>query len=529
MTRIHHLPSKMQDLGDFQTPALFTDRICEFLAKRGHNPSIILEPTVGAGNFVFSSIKYFPALQEVYAIDIQKQHEKAFMTRYRELQMGKLSLPQIEFHCDNIFSHEFSVQFLRQINSPSARFLIIGNPPWITNAELSRLASGNVPRKSNLKNAKGLDALTGKANFDIAESIVLRLLERFSCVKCYIALLLKTSVIRNLIRDLPQFGFALSDSVAFTIDTKKEFGIAASAALFIARIGERTDPVCKVMLFSDRPNPPSRRFGYVERQFVSDIDSYAEVRHLDGECPFIWRQGLKHDAAAVMLIKSVTGATYVNGLGEQVTLEDDLLFPFAKGSDIANVPVLRDLPQWVIVPQTKLGDDTSVIAKQSPKLWQYLLGHGPALDARKSSMYRGKPRFSVFGIGPYSFQPYKVGIASFYRTPHFCLIPPVSQKPVMLDDTSYFLGFDTFPPAIFTWAALNQPQVHEFLQSIAFTDTKRPYTKDILMRMHLTTVVSSLDFQTVNDLFEKEMQNQFLFTLNKTEFLAFKDSFLLNK
>ncbi len=524
MTRKTTAPSKAQDLGDFQTLAAFTDRICQFLAQRGHDPSIILEPTVGVGNFVFSSIKCFPALQHVYAIDIQEQYEHAFLTRYRELQAGTAPLPHLEFHRDNIFSHEFSEHFLQLINSPSAQFLIIGNPPWITNAELSRLASGNVPRKSNLKSAKGLDALTGKANFDIAESIVLRLLEQFSGIKCHIALLLKTSVIRNLIRDLPQFRFALSDATAFTFDAKKEFSIAASAALFIARLGERTEPACKVTPFGDVPNPSSRRFGYVEHQFVSDIDTYAQVQHLDGLCPFTWRQGLKHDAAAVMLVKPLSGATYVNGMGEQVTLEDDFLFPFAKGSDIANVQVLRDLPQWAIVPQTKLGDDTSAIAKRSPKLWQYLLDHGPALDARKSSMYRGKPRFSVFGIGPYAFQPYKVGIASFYKAPYFCLIPPVSQKPVMLDDTSYFVGFDTLPPAFFTWVTLNQPEVREFLQSIAFMDTKRPYTKDLLMRVNLTKFISTVDYQTVDDLYATELKAQLDFTFSKADFLAFQES-----
>ncbi len=491
-------------MGDFQTPPAFTDRICQFLAKRGYNPSVLLEPTVGVGNFIFSALKAFPKIRLIYAVDLQECHKLALLQQYRELQTHNPSIPPLEFYSDNIFTHKFSPDFLDQIKDPASDLLILGNPPWVTNAELSRLVSDNVPLKFNLKNAKGLDALTGKANFDIAESIVLRLLEQFVGSRCDIALLLKTSVIRNLIRDLPLFGSPVSGATAYTFDAKKEFGIAASAALFVASLGDHSEPVCKTLPFDGGSSNPPRRFGYFENYFVSDIETYTRVRDLDGSCPFNWRQGLKHDAAAVMLVKPVSSSMYVNGLGEEVTLEDDLLFPFAKGSEIANVAVLRDVPQRVIVPQTKLGDDTSTIANRSPNLWQYLLDHGPALDARKSSMYRGKPRFSVFGIGPYAFQPYKVGIASFYKAPHFCLIPPVGYKPVMLDDTSYFVGFDTLPPAFFTWVALNQPQVREFLQSIVFTDTKRPYTKDLLMRMGLSKVVSSMDYTSLQEIYARE-------------------------
>jgi len=516
--------SKAQDLGDFQTPTIFTDRICKFLANRGHNPSILLEPTVGVGNFVFSASKSFPKLRYIYAVDIQEDYTTTLAAKYREIIERDAPGARLEVHRDNILTHVFSPDFLAQVQDPETEFLILGNPPWITNAELSRLASDNVPRKSNLKNAKGLDALTGKANFDIAESIVLRLLEQFSSYKCHIALLLKMTVIRNLIRDLTRFGFRVSAATAFTFDTKKEFGIAASAAIFVATLGDHTEFTCATEPFGDTSNSTPKRFGYVEKRFVSDIDTYATVQHLDGTCPFTWRQGIKHDAAAVMLVTPVAGTTYINGISEQVELEDTLLFPFAKGSDIANAPVIRDLPQRVIIPQSKLGEDTDTIASKYPKLWQYLLDHGPALDARKSSMYRGKPRFSIFGVGPYAFLPYKVTIASFYKEPTFSLVLPIAQKPVMFDDTSYLLGFNALVPALFTWVILNQPQIRDFLRSIAFIDTKRPYTKEILMRVNLAKFLASIDYKTMKVLYSQDFQSQFDYSFSKAEFLAFKAS-----
>jgi len=38
------------------------------------------------------------------------------------------------------------------------------NPPWVTNSQLSALNSNNLPAKSNFKQAKGIDAITGKQN-----------------------------------------------------------------------------------------------------------------------------------------------------------------------------------------------------------------------------------------------------------------------------------------------------------------------------------------------------------------------------
>ena len=42
----------------------------------------------------------------------------------------------------------------------------------------SALASPNLPSKSNFQNRKGLDAVTGKANFDISEWMLIQLMAR---------------------------------------------------------------------------------------------------------------------------------------------------------------------------------------------------------------------------------------------------------------------------------------------------------------------------------------------------------------
>ena len=112
---------------------------------------------------------------------------------------------------------------------------------------------------------------------------------------------------------------------------------------------------------------------------------------------------------------------------------------------------------------------------------------------RKSSIYRGKCNFSIFGIGDYSFKPYKIAISGLYKTFHFCLIKPQNGKPVMLDDTCYFIGFDTLEQAEYIWNLLNTDIVEKLLKSISFDDAKRMITKDILMRIDLKKVAEKKD------------------------------------
>ena len=73
--------------------------------------------------------------------------------------------------------------------------------------------------------------------------------------------------------------------------------------------------------------------------------------------------------------------------------------------------------------------------------WGYLLAHADLLDARSSSIYRKRPRFSVFGVGPYTFAPWKVGISGFYKTLDFRAIGPVDQANIVQLNGTIVLGF----------------------------------------------------------------------------------------
>jgi hypothetical protein len=114
-------------------------------------------------------------------------------------------------------------------------------------------------------------------------------------------------------------------------------------------------------------------------------------------------------------------------------------------------------------------------------------------DARKSNIYNNKPLFSIFGIGDYSFKPFKVAISGLYKTFHFTLILPQDNKPVMLDDTCYLIGFEKIEFAVYALILLNSNTTIKFLKSVTFSDAKRTFTKDVLMRIDLLELSKKID------------------------------------
>jgi hypothetical protein len=77
----------------------------------------------------------------------------------------------------------------------------------------------------------------------------------------------------------------------------------------------------------------------------------------------------------------------------------------------------------------------------------------------------------------------------------------------MLDDTCYFLGFDDLTDALIIWATLNSEHVQKLLSVLTFLDAKRPYTKELLMRIALNKVAEDLTFDQVRDLLKNLPQN----------------------
>src|SRR5207248_9437626 len=115
---------------------------------------------------------------------------------------------------------------------------VVGNPPWVTNAALGVLESGNLPRKWNVKGARGLDARTGAANFDIAEAVWLKLIDELAGEdEATIALLCKMSVARNVLEHAERRALSIARASLSRIEARRWFGAEVEACLFRLTLG----------------------------------------------------------------------------------------------------------------------------------------------------------------------------------------------------------------------------------------------------------------------------------------------------
>jgi len=486
------------EYGDFQTNAYLTNKVTFDLASKIISPEIVVEPTCGKGNFIIASLKNFKTVENIFGVEIYKPYvwESKFSIINFFLENPESNKPDISIsHC-SVFDFDFK-QIAKEYFGKN--ILVIGNPPWVTNSKLGSLNSSNLPKKTNFKNHSGLDAMTGKGNFDIAEYITLTMLNTFQMMKGHLLLLVKNSVIKNIVFDQKENKYRIASLEKHCIDSKKEFNVSVEASLFYCELNSTPQFDCKEFDFYNNQNH-YQKFGWLNDKFVSNIDTYIHTKEIDGECPFVWRQGLKHDCSTVMELDRINACPdngwgyYVNGLNEEVKLEDGLVYGILKSSDLKNT-VIKQTRKFTIVTQKKVGQDTKYIKSEYPKTYQYLTEHQTNFDIRKSSIYNNKPPFSIFGIGDYSFKPFKVSISGLYKTFHFTLVLPQGEKPVMLDDTCYFIGFDKIEFAAYSLILLNSNTTKQFLQSVTFADAKRTFTKDILMRINLLELAKTINKQ----------------------------------
>jgi hypothetical protein len=365
--------------------------------------------------------------------------------------------------------------------------LVVGNPPWVTSAELGALESDNLPLKNNIRRLKGIDALTGESNFDLAESIWLKLIRELSHESPTIAMLCKTTVARNVMRFAHQEGLPIHKAAMRRIDAKAWFGASVDACLLHLEIGG-DNPRHELAVFDSLQSKESRStMGFSSGKLIPDLAAYEAKTLAEGVCSFTWRQGVKHDAAAVMeLLPASSGL--VNGLGERVDVEAEYVYPLLKGRDVFHGP--PPVPRlYVLATQRQLCEDTLKLRVVAPRLWNYLSTHQNAFERRKSSIYRNQPPFAMFGIGAYTFAAYKVAVSGFHKSARFRAVAPLGGKPVLLDDTCYFVACVSARQAALLAALLNDPYTLQFLDSIVFWDAKRPIKKSILQRMQLEEIL----------------------------------------
>lgn len=468
------------EFGDWQTPSDLAQASCAKLIELGINPDVVIEPTCGVGAYVLAANEAFPKAKVIHGYEVNLE----YLGKLKERLAETPNTDHVQVHEADFFAHDWE----SSLASVEGALLVIGNFPWVTSSQQGAIGGTNLPTKSNFQGHSGFDAMTGKANFDISEWMLLKVLTWFHRRAGAIGMLVKTAVARKILSQAQQQGATVVDAFMFNIDSKKNFNAAVDACLLVMRFDPlATNASHEYTVFKDLNAAQGTRVGHRDGRTIGDLDAFDATLHLVGKSPQKWRSGVKHDLSAVMeFTRTATGAM-LNGLDETVTMEGDFLFPLLKGSDVGSNKQWRE--KFTLVTQRFVGESTDQIKTIAPLTWKYLEDHGTQLDARGSSIYAKNPRFSIFGVGDYAFKPWKIAICALYKKLEFRLIGPIEGKPVMFDDTVYFISFDSKEEAEVALAQLNSEDARRLLSSMIFWDEKRPIK---------TTILNAVDFEKVD-------------------------------
>lgn len=468
------------EFGDFQTPEPLAREVAVLVRSLVGPVGTVVEPTAGLGTFLVAAAEAFPGAR-LEGFEINPSYCAEAHARLAA-QGGRVRIHRADF---------FETDWPTVLGGLPGPVLVLGNPPWVTSAALGALGAGNAPRKSNFQHHHGLDARTGRSNFDISEWMLIQLLHALEGTGGALAVLVKSSVARKLFLRAATERLRLADFRCHRIDAARHFGAATDAVLLFCRGSDVPGATeCRMYARLEAAAPEST-IALRAGRLVADAELFDRHARFHTAEPYPWRSGLKHDLAKVMELVGKPGAL-ANGFGETVDLEDTCLFPLMKSSDLGGT-ARKD--RWVLVPQRRIGEPTARLATEAPRTWAYLLRHTALFAARKSSIHRRADPFSIFGVGDYSFSPWKVGISSLHRNLHFRAIGPWSGKPVMLDDASYFLPCGSREAAGMLLAVLASEPGQGLLRSLIFDDSKRIVTKEVLGAVDLEALAGALGIE----------------------------------
>jgi hypothetical protein len=377
-----------------------------------------------------------------------------------------------------------------------AATVLLGNPPWIPwerlpDARKRRLRAGPVARLG-LFDHEGATARLGHANDDLSLPFVWTCLDRYLDDEGVAAFVLKRDHLGGPAGRLLRSGRVgprpLSIEHVHDFAAVDPFdGVDAAAALYLFRVGA-PDPGSGDATGTEPEAVPATVWEPTD--CAADFDSLAGlratlartetgVRPVDpddsagpwhrtdaavdalGDCAYRIRHGLKDDAKAVFSVDH-------DRLAE---LEPTHVYPYLRSKHVVKWGLFGH--DRFLVPQRQAGaDNERALARESPATYDYLTDHRERLEARGSSWFEAGPFYSLFGLGPYTWAPYKVVWCRLGFKPHFAVVstvddPELGEKTVVPGDHCMFVACDDEREAHYLCALLNAAPYQRCLRDLA--------------------------------------------------------------
>ncbi len=541
-------------LGEYYTPDWFAEFVLNRIDFRGHRR--ILDPTCGSGTFIVLAYQRLLAagienpLDYLAGIDVNPlaclSAKVNLILNMAKTKKTPITLP---IYCADVL-----------LDPPDiGKFdCIVGNPPWVnweTLADEYRQATRDLWERYHLFPHSGFDTILGKGKKDLSLVLTYAVVDQYLAPHGTLAFIMTQSVLKTggAASGFRRFDFANPLLRPQHVDDFSKMRLFS---------GAETKPIVLV-LSHDAPQPPSYYLWQAKKKTIrdtADISILNTLRYSDfvaepiDEVGSAWLTG---KPAALQAVRKIIGQSdytahagvYTGGANavywlevlardghlvqvrniiegskrrvEQVEtwLEADLVYPLLRGRDVgrwqANPTVHILMVQNV---ETRQGYDGDWLQANYPRTYDYLRQFERILLERatvKRYFRDNVPFYTMFDIGAYTFQPYKVIWHGFgKRRMEAVVVGSVDGKAIMSNQAMHpFIGLDDENEAHYLAACLNsapfefavlshtQSGGKSFAQPGILETLRIPqYDPDNVSHQHLMTLSRNAHQGTIDDI-----------------------------
>ncbi len=402
---------------------------------------------------------------------------------------------------------------------------VIGNPPWIKWDFLSedykeklRLLYQDV---YNLFSHKGMKASMGYAHDDLSILFTYIAMDKYLKDKGTLGFVLKQTIYKSIAgKEFRKFQITKkNDAIPIKILKVHDllqltpFGSGAETSIAILKKNEKTEYPVKYTIWRKKAKERITELSTIEyvKKVTEMTDFKAYPDPFSGDITDVWiivpegsklpkisktgnnylsRHGVVNDLNGVFMLKinskKESGLLSVNNLADfgkkkvkeiRAEIEPDLIYPLIKPDNTKKWKI--DKYHYILLPHKKDGENNeSFLRVNYPKSYAYLNRFKDELLSRKSKWFKGegKPFYSLFGIGKYTFMPFKIVWCCMSYKPYFSVVSKITDeyigtKTLIPDNTIGNISFDSEKEAHFVCAILNSEKA-KFLFSIRSSKSK---------------------------------------------------------
>ena len=528
-----------RQLGEYYTPNGVAELSVGELGVDDHESETFLDPGCGSGVFLAACIDAkLDALGDdrdpdelvelvtdtVYGIDLNPVAVKSAKLRYllalgpvlEDSGIARLELPV------------FLTDSLRLTRDDRIRFggervelcvdHLVGNPPWITWGALSESVREawreRYVEELNLLPHRGVETRLGHVNDDISVPFVWVCIHRYLDSEGQASFVLKRDITKGPAGRLLRTQRVNERPVAVRhihdFNRLRPFsdGVDVDAAVYTLKAD--IDPGFPVAVDSWRAasgRPSFTAAGAMretltrEQTGVRPVDDDpasswvrddAERRAL-GTCEHDIRHGVKDDARAVYSIDR----------GQVDELEHDHVFPYIDSKHVVKYGLFgHDLR---LVPMRTANEDNEAELRETcPRTYEYLRSNRQPLDDRSSAWLERGPFYTMFGLGEYTWAPYKVVWCRLGFKPAFAVVSTVGdedvgEKMVVPGDHFMFIPTDNRDEAHFLCGLLNSSIYRKSMVGVA-GGGKSGLSKAVVDKLELPAYTETEDSKRIAEL-----------------------------